>query len=70
MEIVLMKRGELDSAAQLATEAFDDYVYMTNYLPEEKERRSSIRRHTRNPLTLCTSSTAGSTSTMQATARG
>lgn len=48
MEIALMKRGELDSAAQLATEAFDDYVYMTNYLPEEKERRSivfSVLRH-------------------------
>ena len=33
-----MKHGEIREAAELATRAFDDYEYFTNWFPEKEER--------------------------------
>lgn len=40
LEFGKMKRSELRQAAELATRAFDDYEYFTNWFPEKEERNS------------------------------
>lgn len=34
-----IRRDELKEAAQLSARAYDDYVYVTNYFPDDEERR-------------------------------
>lgn len=34
----MMKHGEIRQAAELATRAFDDYEYFTNWFPDKQER--------------------------------
>ena len=38
LEFGPLKRGEIRQAAELATRAFDDYEYFTNWLPDKEER--------------------------------
>lgn len=40
LEFGKMKRSELRQAAELATRAFDEYEYFTNWFPEKEERNS------------------------------
>ena len=39
MNIRDMQRGEIDTAVELATQAFSDYDYFTNFFPDAEERR-------------------------------
>lgn len=43
MEFGKMERGEIKAAVELASRAFDDYVYFTNYFPDDEERRKVMR---------------------------
>lgn len=38
LEFGMMKHGEIRQAAELATRAFDDYEYFTNWFPDKQER--------------------------------
>lgn len=38
LEFREMKRSEIRQAAELATRAFDDYEYFTNWFPDQDER--------------------------------
>ena len=38
LEFGPLKRSEIRQAAELATRAFDDYEYFTNWFPEKEER--------------------------------
>jgi len=38
LEFREMKHGEIRLAAELATRAFDDYEYFTNWFPVKEER--------------------------------
>lgn len=40
LEFGKMKRSELRQAAELATRAFDEYEYFTNWFPEKEERNN------------------------------
>ena len=43
MEFGKMKRGEIKAAVELASRAFDDYVYFTNHFPDDEERKKVMR---------------------------
>ena len=38
VEFGRMRHGEIRQAAELATRAFDDYEYFTNWFPDKEER--------------------------------
>lgn len=38
LEFAPLKRREIRQAAELATRAFDDYEYFTNWFPDKEER--------------------------------
>ena len=43
IEFGILKRGELKESVELATRAYMDYEYFTNFFPDAKERRNALR---------------------------
>ena len=43
IEFGILKRGELKESVELATRAYMDYEYFTNFFPDAEERRNALR---------------------------